>query len=418
LIEGNRGIFDGKDVEGSHTTAGLAALLQAPVILVLNATKCTRTLAAVVKGCDSFDPDVRIAGVILNRVAGERHRRVAAGAIEKYCSIPVLGALPKLGGDDSVIPGRHLGLITPDEFKGFAGLHDTLSRIASDHIDLDGILKIATNAAELEVDIEQRAESSGGRVRIGFFSDSVFTFYYPENLEALQSHGAELIAISSLNDQSLPEIDAFYIGGGFPETHAGRLSGNRSMLRSVREACEGGMPVYAECGGLIYLSRSLKWDGAEYPMADVFDCELAMHPRPMGHGYTLCEVDARNPFFAIGTVLKGHEFHYSGLVGEPRNLSTCFNVEVGTGLGGGRDALVEKSTLACYTHIHADGVKEWAAGMVRAAKRYRAAQRGSEATRADDRAEGDSRARGGVNTDESTLFCGKYRHEMCCQLPH
>ncbi len=156
------------------------------------------------------------------------------------------------------------------------------------------------------------------RARIGYFKDSVFTFYYPENLEALEANGAQLVPISSLADRSLPEVDALYIGGGFPETHAQRLTQNRSMMQSLKTEAAGGLPIYAECGGLIYLARSLRCADVVYPMAGVLPIDLVMHPKPVGHGYTSVEVDALNPFYAVGSSFRGHEFHYSGLVDQPQ----------------------------------------------------------------------------------------------------
>ncbi|MBU0985120.1 MAG: cobyrinate a,c-diamide synthase [candidate division Zixibacteria bacterium] len=380
IIEGNRGIFDGKDAHGTHSTAMLAALLQAPVILVVNATKTTRTLAALVGGCMAFDPDIRIAGVVLNRVAGERHRRVVTEAIEQYCKIPVLGAFRKLGDDASVIPGRHLGLVTPNEFHHTSDLKTRLLRMADDYLDVDRLLEIARSAGPLTL----RARTSPPPVqktgvRIGYFSDSVFTFYYPENLEALETGGAELVPVSSLSDISLPDIDGLYIGGGFPETHAEELAGNRSLMDAVTAAAGNGMPIYAECGGLIYLARSLAWHGRTFAMAGLFPLDLAMKARPAGHGYAVMRVDQPNPFFDTGTVIKGHEFHYSEPT-TPPELDTCLAVETGVGLGNTRDGLRQGNCVAAYLHMHADGVPSWGRNMVKAAADFKAS-RGTRAER-------------------------------------
>lgn len=371
IVEGNRGLFDGKDTSGTHSTAELAKLLKAPVLLVANTTKMTRTIAALVNGLASFDDKVRIAGVILNRVAGERHRKILTESIEEFCRIPVLGALPKLGDDSSVIPGRHLGLVTPAEFIDGEALHAKLAEIAAKYIDIDGIIELASGAEDIESGTVAQPSTKPPAARVGYFNDSVFTFYYPENLEALESSGAELVGISSLDDSALPEIDALYIGGGFPETHADRLCSNRSMMASVKNAVEMGLPVYAECGGLIYLSRSLTWHGKKHEMSGVFPVDLEMRPKPVGHGYAHCRVDRENPFLEIGTSMKGHEFHYSGAVTGIDAVYTCLSVQRGVGLGGNRDGLVSKSAFACYTHVHADGIPEWSRSIVDAARRYR-----------------------------------------------
>jgi len=377
VIEGNRGLFDGKDTSGTHSTSELAKLLQAPILLVVNATKMTRTVAAVVNGIIGFDPEVAIAGVVLNRVAGARHRKILTQSIEMFCHIPVLGAVPKLGADASVIPGRHLGLVTPSEFGDNEVLRQKLSEIARNHLDMDDILKLAGTADEIEVAESRPDISTRKDVRIGYFDDSVFTFYYPENLEALESEGAELVPISSLEDEKLPDIDALYIGGGFPETHAERLCANDAMMTSVKDAAEAGLPIYAECGGLIYLSRSLTWKERRFEMADVLQLDLKMHDKPVGHGYARCSVDKANPFYEIGTKIKGHEFHYSGAGGEiGPEVDTCCSMERGVGVTDKRDGIVYKSVMASYTHIHSDGVPEWSRGMVGAARRFKTGKSG------------------------------------------
>ncbi len=206
---------------------------------------------------------------------------------------------------------------------------------------------------------------------IGYFNDSVFTFYYPENLEALEKAGARLIPISSLSDTSLPDVDGLYIGGGFPETHAERLAANRPLLEAVKRQSEAGLPIYAECGGLIFLARSLTIGEKSYPLAGVFPVDLAMHTRPVGHGYTRLTVDRDNPFYDRGAVITGHEFHYSGPVTTPPDDMTCLQVDMGIGCGGKRDGLVVHKTLATYTHIHACGVTSWAERFTANAIRYR-----------------------------------------------
>jgi cobyrinic acid a,c-diamide synthase len=371
VIEGNRGLYDGRDLEGTHSTAELAKLLRAPVVLVVGVAKTTRTVAAIVKGCIEFDRDVDVAGVILNRVGGKRHEAVVTGAIEKECGLPVLGAIPRLGADSTLIPGRHLGLVTPAEFENEEDLRSRLHDIADRYIDVDRMIDIAEAAGPVP-DITPGPSRAARRtgIKIGYFSDSVFTFYYPENLEALEAEGAELIPVSSLADDRLPDVDALYIGGGFPETHAEQLAGNRSMMESVAGAAARGLPVYAECGGLIYLARSLVTGGQVYPMAGVFPIDLEMHAKPVGHGYTEVRVDAPNPFYPVGTTIRGHEFHYTGPAEGPQDTTSCMSMETGVGVGDKRDGLVKGNTLACYTHVHAEGEKNWASSMAIKAAEY------------------------------------------------
>ncbi|HVN05252.1 MAG TPA: cobyrinate a,c-diamide synthase, partial [Bryobacteraceae bacterium] len=255
VIEGNRGLFDGLDARGTHSTAELAKALQAPVVLVVDATKVTRTAAALVLGCQKLDPAVRLAGVIVNQAAGSRHARLVREAIEVDCGVPVLGIVPR-AAPGALLSTRHLGLVTPQEQAEHELLANNLMELVAQHLDFDRLLEIARQAVPLEVPpAPQPSAPAADGVRIGYLQDSAFNFYYPENLEALTGAGAGLVPISSLTAAALPgDLDALYIGGGFPETHAERLSRNTGFLASIRSAANAGLPVYAECGGLMLLA--------------------------------------------------------------------------------------------------------------------------------------------------------------------
>jgi cobyrinic acid a,c-diamide synthase len=371
LIEGNRGLFDGVDLAGTYSTAELAKLLKAPVFLVLDVTKVTRTAAAIVLGCRRLDPDVNIAGVILNHVAGDRHERVIRQAIESICGVPVIGALPSWE-QAKALPGRHLGLVPPQEHADGEGLCTMLADILEQNVDMSVLLAIAGSAPSCEANqLPTIAPPAGEKVPIAWFHDSAFTFYYPDNLEALQTAGADLIPVNSLTDTSLPLSQGLYIGGGFPETHAARLSRNKPLQKAVAKAARAGLPVYAECGGLIYLCRSLSWKGKKYSLAGVFPIDLEMHDKPQGHGYMTATIDKENPWFAGGTHLKGHEFHYTHATSGNPDITTVYNVERGKGCFPGRDGLIFKNTLASYMHLHAAGTPTWAARFVTLARAYR-----------------------------------------------
>lgn len=369
LIEGNRGLYDGVDPQGTHSTVELAKALQAPVILVVNAAKTTRTVAACILGCQKLDPQVNIAGIILNHANGERHRRVVVNAIEADCGLPVLGAMPNLE-EENLLPERHLGLVTPAEHPSArADLERRLCDLAASHLDLEQLLNIARRAPALNFRRENTfAERKN--VTIGYLKDSAFTFYYPENLEALEFAGAKLLPIDSLQARQLPDdIDALYIGGGYPETHAAALSNNRSLLRSIQEAAAG-LPIYAECGGLMLLSRGIRVGDRCYPMSGVLPFEVELSAKPQGHGYVALRVERENPFFPVGLEIKGHEFHYSRIIaGDSLPLTAC-SVVRGCGCGGGRDAIVTRNVWASYTHLHSLGTSEWAAGLLRAAHAF------------------------------------------------
>jgi cobyrinic acid a,c-diamide synthase len=369
IIEGNRGLFDGGDARGTHSTASLARTLGAPVVLVVNAAKVTRTLAAVVLGCKLLEPETPLVGVILNRVAGARHGRVATEAVEHDTGLPVLGVLPKLAEDP--IPARHLGLLTPDEHAACATALQRVERLIAEHVDLERVLAIARAAVPIaRHEPLWEPASSADPVRVGVLQDSAFTFYYPDNLEALERAGARLVPISPLADQRLPVLDALYVGGGFPETHAQRLSHNAALREAIRGEAAAGLPVYAECGGLMYVSRALHMGERVFEMAGLLPVDTAMEPRPMGHGYVRLRVDSPNPFYPVGLELDGHEFHYSRVVPSTAGVELVFAVQRGTGVGTtGREGICRGNVLATYVHVHALGVPEWATGIVAAARR-------------------------------------------------
>jgi cobyrinic acid a,c-diamide synthase len=369
LVEGNRGLYDGADARGTHSTAELAKALQAPVVLVVNATKVTRTAAALVLGCQRLDPDVRIAGVVVNQVGGARHERILREAIESVCGIPVLGAVPRVTAD-VLLPARHLGLVTPSEHPHRDLLAQNLLDFVSGRLDFDRLLEVARRASPLATPPAPALDvPEGSGLTLGFLHDSAFSFYYPENLEALRAAQARLVPVSSLADAALPAgLDALYIGGGFPETHAQALSENAGFLASLREAARRGMPIYAECGGLMYLSRAVTWRGRRFPMAGVLSFEVEVCDAPQGHGYVELMVDRPNPFFAVGSRLRGHEFHYSKILSASQPPATACAVLRGTGCWQGRDAVVAHNVWAGYTHLHALATPEWARAMVMAAR--------------------------------------------------
>jgi cobyrinic acid a,c-diamide synthase len=309
LIEGNRGLYDGLDAQGTYSTAELAKFLITPVVLVVDCTMRTRTTAALVLGCQRFDPEVPIRGVILNQIARPRHEDLIRNTIENYCGIPVLGAIPRL--KCAVFPERHMGLVPPQEHLTALKAVNTARDLAQRYLDLDGLWQVAAQAPPLPSGpVAEPLPARKEPVTIGVIRDSAFQFYYPENLEALEQQGAHLVEINALEDPLLPtQLDGLYIGGGFPETHAKQLSENLSFRNAVKTAAQAGLPIYAECGGLMYLGEAIHTQGEKFPMVGLFPYEFIMGKRPQGHGYTILEVARDNPFFPAGTVLKGHEFH-------------------------------------------------------------------------------------------------------------
>jgi cobyrinic acid a,c-diamide synthase len=367
LIEGNRGLYDGVTAEGEFSTAELAVLLDLPVLLVVNCSKATRTVAAMVLGCREMDKRVRLAGVILNQIASPRHERVVRQAVEQDTGIPVAGIIPRLTED--IFPMRHLGVVPRQEYgeSNADAAVNYLAALAEEHFDLELIARLAVpRHCKLLLAPQISART---KVTIGILRDAAFQFYYQENLDALREGGAELMMINALTAERLPDgLDALYIGGGFPETSAERLAENASFRDSVQQAAERGLPIYAECGGLIFLGRSIIVNGIEHPLAGFFPVTFTMSAKPQAHGYTAFTVERENPFYPVGISLKGHEFRYSmvgGWEGTPDDLALC--MERGTGFQGGRDGLRKNNVLALYTHVLAPGCPEWAAGLLRAA---------------------------------------------------
>ncbi|MGD8226625.1 MAG: hydrogenobyrinic acid a,c-diamide synthase (glutamine-hydrolyzing) [Desulfobacteraceae bacterium] len=371
LIEGNRGLFDGLNEEGHYSTAELGKLLKTPVILIADVTMATRTVAAIIMGCQRFDPDLTIVGVILNRVAGPRHETLIRNSIERYCGLPVVGSVPKLKG--GLFPERHMGLV-PHQERAQAERAIAWARTAvEENLDLEAIWRLSQQVDPPNLMGEKQDAGPSGHLnedlpRIGVIRDRSFWFYYPENLEQLKDLGAILVEIDSMESKELPDLDALYIGGGFPETQAEALADNRAFREALRDEIETGLPVYAECGGLMYLAESLLVDEKTYPMVGALPLTCEMEKKPQGHGYTILEVTGQNPYYPVGETLKGHEFHYSRpLFSDQEEIRSVFRVHRGRGLDGERDGLVKKNLLATYTHLHAAGNTLWGKSLFREA---------------------------------------------------
>jgi cobyrinic acid a,c-diamide synthase len=349
-------------------------MLEIPVLLVVNCTKTTRTVAAMVMGCQQFDQRVKIRGVILNQVGTARHEKIVRQTVEHYTGIPVLGAVPRMKTD--IFPQRHLGITPHQEYDGAEVASQKLGGIADEHLDLQKIEEVMNEIplpAKKEAGESQMSSSTS--VRIGILKDAAFQFYYPENIEALQKEGAEIVEINAMAAAILPELDALYIGGGFPETSSKRLSDNETFRQSVLQAVESGLPVYAECGGLIYLGESITLEGEEFPLVGVFPVRFGLEKKPQAHGYTMLKVSGQNGFYSPGEEIKGHEFRYSKILdwqGNSKDLA--LTMERGVGFVDGKDGLVYKNVLALYSHVHAVATPQWAASLVARAREYKKSQ--------------------------------------------
>jgi cobyrinic acid a,c-diamide synthase len=356
VIEGVRGLYEG--YEGDlGSTAQIAKILKAPVIFVVDARSITRSAAALVKGYMDFDLQVNIRGVVLNKVGSERHARKAREEIERYAGVEVVGVIPR---DDSMhLAMRHLGLVPILEGEarhdGFAHRLDRIRQIVEEGLDIDRILKIAAEAEPLESPMEDlyKRNDMGRDLQIGVALDEAFNFYYRDNLELMELAGAKIMPFSPVHSKELPKVDGLYIGGGYPELYAEELSRNSSMLASIQLAHERGLPIYAECGGLMYLAKEIEWDGKRHEMA----CLVPGKARK-GQARVVSYISgklARDCLLgSAGSRLFGHEFHHSELVmDEKAKVKYAILLDRGTGIQGGLDGVLENNMLASYSHIHA-----------------------------------------------------------------
>ncbi len=351
VIEGTMGLYDSHDaVDAKGSTAEVSRILRSPVVLVANVERISRTAAAFVMGYRVFDPEVEIAGVVLNRVGNPRHAYKARTAVERLAGLRVFGTVPRR--EDMFIRERHLGLVPAYEREALEEQLDRLGEIVARHLDLEGVVQAAMEAPEVDAEPSGLFTPREPRVRVGVAMDRAFTFYYQDNLDALIASGAHLVPIDMMEASSLPQVDALYIGGGFPEVMAEELERNRTLREQVRTALEEGMPCYAECGGLMYLGRSIVTrEGEEYEMVGFLPIRTKMHRRFQALGYVRCVAEMGTPICSAGDELVGHEFHYSEVVPEGR-LRLAYRVTRGKGVDGRRDGILMENTLASYLHVH------------------------------------------------------------------
>ncbi len=372
LIEGNKGLYDGLDLAGSNSNAALAKLLAAPVVLVIDARGMTRGIAPLLLGYRAFDADVGIGGVILNKIGGSRHEAKLRAIIDHYTGIPVLGAVQQ---DPALeIVERHLGLMPSNEWTATESTVETIAAAVVRQVDLDRVLALAQTAPQASIVRPPIGGTRASDVRIGIARDSAFGFYYPGDLEALAAAGAELVFFDTLRDRALPDIDGLFIGGGFPETHMAGLEANVALRAEIRAALAAGLPAYAECGGLMYLCRRLKWKGDIHDMVGAIAADVTLHARPQGRGYVRLKETGAGPWPGEGAPreIPAHEFHHGALDALPADAVFAYEVLRGHGLDGRRDGLVQGNLLASFSHLRDTGLNRWAARFVAFVRRCKA----------------------------------------------
>ncbi len=359
LIEGNMGLYDGLDIEGSNSNAALAKLLNTSVLLVINTQGMARGIAPLLLGYQAFDPGLNIAGIILNKTQGTRHETNLRAVIEHYTDLPVLGALCR--NQTLNIEERHLGLIPSNESHQSQQKIQTIADTIAEQIDLDQVLALAQQAPPLSVFSPTSLPFRASDLKIGIIHDEAFGFYYAEDLDAFREAGAALVFINALQDKQLPEIDGLMIGGGFPETHMDTLAKNTSFKQSLHTAIEEGLPVYAECGGLMYLARRLYWGKKTCDMVGSLPCDIQMEVKPQGRGYVQLQ-ETGHGLWPLPTPLQtfpAHEFHHSKIINLSRELPYAYKILRGSGIDGQHDGFIYKNTQANYAHLRQVENNDW-----------------------------------------------------------
>lgn len=368
IIEGVMGLFDGGK-DGISSTADIAKRLQAPIVLIIDSKSMAESAAALALGFKTYDPEVDFRGVILNRLGSANHEKMIREAMLRL-DIPVLGAIHR--DDRMKSPERHLGLTPVTEFDPTSALEAITASIKS-YVDLDALLKIASTAPVLKFK-EKEIPKAQHRARIGIALDEAFSFYYPASLKALEQAGAELIYFSPLRDENLPKVDGLFFGGGFPEMFLEKLSQNKSLHKQIRDAANNGMPIYAECGGLMYLCESIKYfDGTIYEVCGVVPAHTIMQEKLQRVGYVTATALTNNILLENAEKMRGHEFHFSTMEPiEEENFPWAFELE------GGRKRSIYKggycsprgNVLASYLHINFAGNEQATANFVKVCSEY------------------------------------------------
>lgn len=372
IIEGVMGLYDG-GANGISSSADIAKRLHAPVILILDCRSVGYSIAATALGFREYDPKVQIKGVILNRLGSDRHEAMIRSVMDKI-HMPVLGAFHR---DESLkTPERHLGL-TPVGETETDHLIQHMAEAAGKWLDIPAILKIAGEAPDLEI-AEGESRPHEKCVRVGIARDEAFSFYYPDSLSWLEQEGAELVPFSPLRDHNIPDVDGLIYGGGFPEMFLEKLSGNESMKQSVLKAAALGMPIYAECGGLMYLCRSIRgFNGEEYPMTGLIPAVTEMQSKLQRVGYVTGKAVRQSVIADKGDTLKGHEFHFSTLEPGP-DYPWAYELQGTRQKSAHLDGFAQKNILATYLHISFAGNPKAAKKWIASCAAYKAEKQGGE----------------------------------------
>jgi cobyrinic acid a,c-diamide synthase len=373
LVEGNKGLYDGLALDGSNSNAALVKVLGLPVVLVIDARGMTRGIAPLILGYQAFDKDIKIAGVILNNLGGSRHETKLREVIAHYTDVPVIGAIQH---DERLkIIERHLGLMPSNESKESTARIAALGDAIEQQVDLDKLLVISKVDANINAEIPTVTSfPAAEKIRIGVARDRAFGFYYADDFDAMIRAGAEIVPFDTTRDKHLPAVDGLFIGGGFPEILAADLEANTSMRTDIKRAIDAGMPVYAECGGLMYLTRQITYQGKTHAMVGAIPGDIMMHDKPVGRGYVHLTENQQSPWPVVSDYeksIRAHEFHYSSLDNLPADSRFAYRVTRGLGIDGKNDGYLLHNLFASYAHLRSAGNCHWAERFVRFARQIK-----------------------------------------------
>ena len=350
VIEGVMGYYDGFSGRSSFaSTYDVANITKSNVILVLDASKAARSIAATALGFKNFEKNSRICGIILNKIGSKKHEILCRDALKKV-GLPILGVIPK--NNDLSLESRHLGLIPVRERNSLDGKIKSIAKSFSGFIDIEKIVKLAKGVPSLPPVPETKYKKIQTKIAVAV--DESFNFYYQDNLDLLQSLGAEIVFFSPISDKKIPPCDGIYIGGGFPEVKADLLEKNDVMKKLVKKHAQDGMPIYAECGGLMYLTKSIRYKSGKFKMVGLFDAVTVMEKK-LKLNYTHGTIRPNSPFSLQSKTFKGHEFHYSELDLLSKDSKFAYDMSIGIGIQDKKDGLTVHNTLASYMHVHFDG---------------------------------------------------------------
>jgi len=354
IIEGTKGLYDGISTDGHDSNAELAKVLKSEVLLVIDCKGITRGIAPLLLGYKKFDSKVKLNYVLLNNVSTNRHEEKLLAAIKQYTDFKVVGAIPPI---DNLIDERHLGLIPAFQHSNKSSVTSSIISAVKENVDYKKILPKKSKKSK-ESKVQKISLKSKTSLTIGVAVDSAFGFYYPDDLEKIIDYGHKIKKVNLIKSKKLPSLDALFIGGGFPETQASKLAKNISMKKSIKSAIENNLPVYAECGGLMYLANNLKFSSRTTKMCNVFDIDIKMNSKPIGRGYTILN-SLVHPWGIKKNNIHAHEFHYSSVISRTKKYKYAFNIKRGYGINGKKDGLIYKNTIASFSHLRSCDSFNW-----------------------------------------------------------